>query len=285
MNELNFNEEIKPKKSKIPLIFLTIFIIGAIAVSSFIVYKKVFENKNVDNQQKETENKKEDNIVKKDDSEIKEKEYVIDATYKRNVVSSYQVGGTIVYLKGLVFPYLNVDTEVSKSINKEIEKVYDEYIELYEQYSEIGEDIISSKYSYTITDNIVSILLEVNYASGGGSPATSYYTYNYDIKEDKKVTLNDLTTKYNISMESINKQINEKISTSIVDTFEISNPDEELPDLQEYNEQNKRTYELSIKSNNTLVYIDKNNNLNVLVLIEHPCGGSWFYYETLTITK
>lgn len=285
MNELNFNEEIKPKKSKLPFIFITIVIIVVIATSSFVVYKKVFDSKNVDNQQKATENKKEDNNVKKDESEIKEKEYVIDATYKRDVVSSYQVRGTTIYLKDLVFPYLNVDTKVSKSINKEIEKVYDEYIELYEQYSKIGEDIISSKYSYTITDNIVSILIEVNYAAGGGNPATSFYTFNYDIKEDKKITLNDLSIKYNIDMDSINKQVNEKISTSITDTFDITNPEEELPDIQEYIKKNKVTYELSIKNNNTLVYIDKENKLNVLVLIEHPYGGSYFYYETLTITK
>lgn len=288
MNELNFSEEIKPNKPKLPFIILTIVIIGIIATLSFFVYKKTFANTNVNNQTKENENKKDDTIVEKEKSieekenEQNNKEYVIDATYKRNVVSSYQAQGKTVYLKNLVFPYLNVETEVSKLINKEIEKVYDNYIELYDNYSEIGEDLISSKYSYTINNNIVSILLEVNYAAGGGSPATSYYTFNYDVKEDKKITISDLATRYKLNMESINKQVIDKISTSIINTFEITNQ-EDLPKLPEYNAKNKENYEQSIKNNSTLIYIDKDNKLNILVLIEHPCGGSWFYYETVTI--
>lgn len=301
MNELNFNEEIKPKKSKLPIIIIGIVLIGAIAATSFIVYKQVFTDKTVDNTAKETENKTKDDNKEQEEipkEEIQNKEYVIDATYKYNVTKSeYHYYKDIMKSSDIVVPYLNIKTKEAENINDEIKKLYEYFMEMYEDFSSeeldlnVDEtesyDYIKTKYSYTIKNDIISILIEVERTGRGSSEAEEYYAFNYDLKEEKKLSLKELCNKLEINYDNTLKKVNEQIETTFNKTFfsEVEADEEEKAMQIEYIAENKNYFNNQIKDNKVTSYIDKNNQLNIKVYNEHPFGGCGFYYDTLTITK
>lgn len=282
MNELNRKEELKTK-SKVTIFLISIGIILGIVAIVFILSKENFKENNPENTTQEMENEKTE----------KETQYVIDANYKAEVTKeSYKFYKETIKITDLVFPYLNMETSAANEINQEIKKLYDEYVEMYEGFSnenlDYNEnetesfDYVRTDYSYTINNEIVSIVIKVDRTGRGSSQAEEYYTFNYDLKEDKRISFNDLVQKYNLNITDINNIVYKKIETSITNTYEGY---ENQQELNEYNTQNKEYYKKSIQNNNSLIYIDEENKLNILVYIEHPCGGSGFYYEKVTIAK
>lgn len=298
--DLNTIGETEPKKPKFIKILISILVILLIAGGLFFGYKKFTEKNEYKENSQIKDSEKDNKVETNENKEPKDepKEYVYDAKYKKEgLKESYLFFEKQVKLSEIVVPYLNVDTPEAEEINKEIKALFEEFIEMYDEYSQEDTsaeengtgsfDYIKSNQSYTIQNDIISILIKVNRTGRGSSEAIEYYTFNYDLKAKKRLNLEDVCHKLNLNYEEAIKKVDEDLETSFENTFEsdVIPSEEDKKEIAEYIELNKETFTNQLKDKKVKIYIDEKNQLNILVLNEHPFGGCGFYYDFVAITK
>lgn len=306
--DLTITEEQKHKKSIVIKILISILVISLIAGGVFFSYKKFFDKKDnveiTDSKNDKKEEEKENKEEQEEESSPKQikidndKEYVYDAEYKvAGLKESYMYFETRVNLSDIVVPYLNVNTPAASEINKEIKDLFDEFTEMYDMFSKSDTssetdgsgsfDYIKSNYTYTINNDIISILIKVNRTGRGSSEAEEYYTYNYDLKSEKSINLEDICKSLNLNYKEALNKVNEDIENTFENTFELESipTEEEKAERAEYIKLNKEKFNNDVNNNKVKFYIDENNKLNIVVLNEHPFGGCGFYSDFVTITK
>ena len=110
------------------------------------------------------------------------------------------------------FPYLDVNTEEARKINKEIEEVFiNKLVRLGDEskvYSTFELD-----YTAEINENILSLMIKCVIKEGRNPKRTIIKTYNYDLENERKVELIDLITeeKKVALQEKIKNKINQEI--------------------------------------------------------------------------
>lgn len=290
-------EDVTKYKKKSPLIKVAIAF--AIVCTGIIVgyfsYQALLGNKTTpkdDTTQKETNNKKD---KEKDDNNEEALDIVIDANYKAptEVRESYDFDheGNTVKLSDLVVPYINIDTDAVKEINKNIQEFYNDLVEQYDTYSkEVTDDqpyshnYIKSSYEYYEIHDLLSIVIKINTTGRGSSEAEEYFTINYDMQTEKMLTLKDLCDKVDIKYEDVIKQTEKAIDETIKKTYEITD-NEHDEEINEYNKNNKEYFTMQKNSSSEIAYVDKDANLIVITNIEHPFGGCGYYFDFVKITK
>ena len=97
------------------------------------------------------------------------------------------------FMVNATFPYLDVNTEEARKINKEIEEVFiNKLVRLGDEskvYSTFELD-----YTAEINENILSLMIKCVIKEGRNPKRTIIKTYNYDLENERKVELIDLIT-------------------------------------------------------------------------------------------
>jgi len=110
------------------------------------------------------------------------------------------------------FPYLDINTEEARKINKEIEEVFiNKLVKLGNEshvYSTFELD-----YTAETNENILSLMIKCVIKEGRNPKRTIIKTYNYDLENERKVELIDLITegKKVTLQEKIKNKINQEI--------------------------------------------------------------------------
>lgn len=116
------------------------------------------------------------------------------------------------FMVNATFPYLDVNTEEARKINKEIEEVFiNKLVRLGDEskvYSTFELD-----YTAEINENILSLMIKCVIKEGRNPKRTIIKTYNYDLENERKVELIDLITeeKKVALQEKIKNKINQEI--------------------------------------------------------------------------
>lgn len=277
------NNESK-KRSNAGLIIIIVILILIIAIMGTVIIKNYYST---NNEKKLQSNTKDTKVINKIDIN---KEYVYDAEYNnKDVKDSYaDFWKTNRYASDLVFPYLNVNTDIAKQINDEIKKIYDKVILEYKELSEMDGTYswIFSNYYYNIYNDIISIVIDVEY-SGTDVSKHTYYTYNYDLKNNSNLSYKELYNQlkdkdYDIKFDDNN--INELVKQAIknnVRTFSYTQDD--YKKYFELDVENSyKDYEESLSNNKLLYFVDSYGRLNIITKIYYPAGvGS--SYEITTV--
>ena len=66
-------------------------------------------------------------------------------------------------------------------------------------------------YAAYINDGILSVVIKATLKEGNNAQKVIVQTYNYDIENDKEVSLNDMLDKYGIKVKDVNKKIEKQI--------------------------------------------------------------------------
>lgn len=141
------------------------------------------------------------------------------------------------YSININIPYINIDSELAKEYNEEINTIFSDKVRsILTTSSTNSNSICNIDYTGNIKDNILSLIIRLNSKDGTTAQRTIIKTYNYDLENDKEITLAELIEKN--SMDS--NQINEKIKTSIQNEQE---QDDELKSL------GYSAYERNLQSN------------------------------------
>lgn len=107
-------------------------------------------------------------------------------------------------------PYINIDNEIVEKYNEEIENVFVSKAKsiLDSQNKNI---IYTVDYIANIEDDILSLIIRSNLKEGANAQRVIIQTYNYDLRNNKEISLEEI-----LRIEQLNKQtVQNKINTTI----------------------------------------------------------------------
>lgn len=108
-------------------------------------------------------------------------------------------------------PQINIDNEIIAKCNKEIQDVFlsktNSVLE-----SENKNIIYTVEYVATIQDDILFLMIRSNLKEGSSAQRVIIQTYNYDLKNNKQLTLKELLKKEGIQEQEVNNKIKNTIN-------------------------------------------------------------------------
>lgn len=150
------------------------------------------------------------NSFKRQDEEIKfnPKENGKDIVYtkfekKENKINSYEIEVNI--------PYINIDDDIIDKYNTEIEDFINKTNSILE--SEGRNTIYTVEYAANIEDDILSLIIRSNLKEGNSAQRVIIQTYNYDLRNNKEVTLKEILKIKDVDVSQIQDKIRTKIQS------------------------------------------------------------------------
>ena len=121
---------------------------------------------------------------------------------KENVLNDYELDVNI--------PYINIHNEKIEEYNKEIVETFEKKAKsiLNIQNNSI---IYTVNYSAYVTNNILSLVIRSTLKEGNNPQRDIVQTYNYDLSNQKKVTIDDMLELKGITKKEANQKIKEEI--------------------------------------------------------------------------
>lgn len=119
-------------------------------------------------------------------------------------------------------PLIDLETKDAKKINSEIKSIFVQKLK----------NIVKENTSYTIysidyvayiNDNILSLVIKAILKEGTNPQRTIIKTYNYDLDQDKIVTLEDILEDKNLEKQEIQNKILEEVNEAALKDSEVSN--------------------------------------------------------------
>ena len=164
-------------------------------------------------------------------------------------------------------PYINIDNDIIKQYNEEIENVFVKKAESILQ-GENQNTIYTVEYVANVQDGIVSLMIKSNLKEGTSAQRVIIRTYNYDLRNKKEISLEEV-----LSIEKIDK---EQMQQEIINKIEIEQ--KKVEDLKElgYEIYNRDVSRDIYKIENTTEFYLNNNALYII----YPYGNETNTSET-----
>ena len=107
-------------------------------------------------------------------------------------------------------PYINVKSDVVDGYNKEIEDIFVKIANnvLQSQNTNI---IYTVDYVANVKDGILSVMIRSNLKEGANAQKVIIQTYNYDLRNNKEITLEEVLKIENLKREDVESKIKSKI--------------------------------------------------------------------------
>lgn len=152
-------------------------------------------------------------------------------------------------------PHINIESEIVDEYNKEIEDVFANMARKVLQ-SENRNIIYTVEYTANVQDGILSVMIHSNFKEGSNAQKVIIKTYNYDLRNNKEVTLSDLLRFEQLDEQKIQNQINAEIETE----------QKKVEDLKQlgYNIYNRDTTSDIYKIGNTTEFYITNDVLYII---------------------
>jgi len=119
-------------------------------------------------------------------------------------------------------PYINIENDVVKGYNDEIQKQFLNVSEAILQ-TENSNIIYSVEYKAYLVDNILSVIIRSNFKQGSSAQRVIVLTFNYDINNNKEVSLKELLNKKGLSEETATSKIETEIKRAEEQAEELNN--------------------------------------------------------------
>lgn len=202
----------KDNKKNIIIIILSLLLLTALG---YIIYSSLNNNTNKNTQ--ETNNQNTANTLEQNNTQNnKYQEYnVVGEAYNGiNIIKNTnddidtKNGDPVEMVEKVILPKILKDTDTTKTINQNILDDNKWAISAVEKglQNEDNPHVlfdVTTNYDYTINNDILYILVTTQikyYRSHGWN---DYYSYYYDIKNDKELTTNEVATRLNIKLKDL----------------------------------------------------------------------------------
>lgn len=147
-------------------------------------------------------------------------------------------------------PQINVDNEIIEKYNQEIQEVFKSKTESILK-SENKNIIYTVEYVANVQDDILSLMIRSNLKEGASAQRVIIQTYNYDLRNNKEITLSEV-----LAIEHVDEK---EIQTKIKDTIEQEQKKVEALKELGYNIYNRdTTSEMYRIENSTEFYLTGN---------------------------
>lgn len=179
-------------------------------------------------------------IKKQDES----KDYVVTTYEKRETVSGK-------YEMSVFIPYINIDNDTINQYNNEIKEIFQDKAESILETE--GQNVLYTvDYQGYIENNILTVIIKSSLKQGVSAQQLIVQTYNYDLVNNKEITLND-----EIDMLALNKTaVQNKIRSEIKAEQDKAEALQELG-YEIYNRDSESDY-YSIDNSNIFFVHDQN---------------------------
>lgn len=112
----------------------------------------------------------------------------------------------------LNIPYINIDNETIQKYNEEIKQTYIQKAENTLQ-TKNKNIIYSLEYQATIENDILSLVIRANLKEGSNAQRLIIQTFNYDLKNNKEVTLEEIINQKQLNKDEIQNKIKDEITS------------------------------------------------------------------------
>lgn len=202
----------KDNKKNIIIIILSLLLLTALG---YIIYNSLNNNTNKNTQ--ETNNQNTANTLEQNNTKNNEyqKHNIVGEAYNGiNIIKNTnddidtKNGDPVEMVEKVILPKILKDTDTTKTINQNILDDNKWAISAVEKglQNEDNPHVlfdVTTNYDYTINNDILYILVTTQikyYRSHGWN---DYYSYYYDIKNDKELTTNEVATRLNIKLKDL----------------------------------------------------------------------------------
>ena len=107
-------------------------------------------------------------------------------------------------------PHINVDNEITDGYNKEIEEIFLTLANNVLQ-TENSNIIYTVDYVANVQDGILSLMIRANLKEGFNAQKVIIQTYNYDLRNNKEITLQEVLKIEKLDEQDIQNRINTKV--------------------------------------------------------------------------
>ena len=115
------------------------------------------------------------------------------------------------YDLNLHIPYINIDNETIRKYNDEIKQTFEQKAESAMQ--SVNQNIIYSvQYEATIENDILSLIIRSNLKQSSSAQRVIIQTYNYDLKNNKEITLQEMINNKQLNLNDVQNKINTEIT-------------------------------------------------------------------------
>ena len=106
-------------------------------------------------------------------------------------------------------PYINIDSEIVEEYNKEIESFVDKTNDILA--SQDRNTIYTVEYTANVKDDILFLMIRSNLKEGASAQRVIVETYNYDLRNNKSITLDKMLRIENLEQADIQRKIKNEI--------------------------------------------------------------------------
>ncbi len=107
-------------------------------------------------------------------------------------------------------PYINMNDEIIQQYNEEIKQTYEKKVENILQ-TQSKNTVYTLQYEATIENDILSLIIRANLKEGTSAQRLIIQTFNYDLKNHKQITLEELITLKGLNVNDVQNKINQEI--------------------------------------------------------------------------
>ena len=182
------------------------------------------------------------------------------------------------YYDDLKVPFINIDNDAAKDVNKKIKLLYDNYINQIEKHTikdinngidEVGIPRFYIDYKTYINENVLSVIIT---HAGIGTTAVSfnYTSYNFSLKDGKLLSLNDIAKELGYNNDDVKEQLINKVENYHKSGVEINHEKSILfinKALDFSQKEGKIISDYEDNSDDSLAFYVDNNNLNLITYI------------------
>ena len=163
----------------------------------------------------------------------------------------------------LNIPYINIENDIIAKYNEEIKETYEQKAENTLE-TENQNIIYSVQYEATIENDILSLIIQANLKEGSSAQRLIIQTFNYDLRNNKEVTLEEIINQKQLNIEEVQNKIDQAITSEQQKVEDLKslgyNIFEREPENEMYEVQNSKQF--FIKDGNIyIIYAYGNENL------------------------
>ena len=149
------------------------------------------------------------------------------------------------YELNLNIPYINIDNDTIKSFNDEIKKTFEAKAE--NTLKSKNQNIIYSvEYQATVQNDILSLIIKATLKQNKDAQRLIMQTYNYDLKNNKEISLEEMLNYKNLNIQAVENRIKEDITTEQKKVNDLKSLGysifERNPDDDRYKVENTKTF-------------------------------------------
>ena len=113
----------------------------------------------------------------------------------------------------VAIPYINVNHQSAKEFNKRVEQIYKQRAEFLKNQTSTLDTIYTVQYKAYLQNNILSVAIRSEYKEGNKSQKIIVNTFNYNVVEQRTVTIDEMLKIKNIKNTDATNKIRDEIKS------------------------------------------------------------------------